>query len=213
LSAVVAAGWPIRLEGGGGAEPVGSSDMRRYVFALAGYLALSLQVGLTSVLGGWSPELSLILVVFIAVLGSARAALWAGLVIGVLVDALSPLPVAGEVRDLMVLGPHTLGYLAVVGLTLWWRDLTFEHSAWTLAGLTLVGGMVLHGVAVGLLSLRGWSVLAGDPVPGWDAWQQAKLRGVTVLVTAVCAVPLHGLLLWGRKWWGFPAERLRRVAR
>jgi hypothetical protein len=184
--------------------------MRWYVFAIAAYLALALQTALRTSLGPMCPDLPLILLVFVGLGASAGSASWAALAMGLALDLTQPVMIAGRMEDLVLIGPHALGCLACVWLVLGLRGLTFEHSALSMGLLTALGGLLMHGLIVGLLSLRAVGWLAGEPLAGWSLIQQGRMRGLNLLISTLTAIPLGMLLIHARALWGFPEPQRRR---
>ncbi|MEE9405492.1 MAG: rod shape-determining protein MreD [Algisphaera sp.] len=174
--------------------------MNLLVFTATAYLAYALQGGLAPL---WTyrnttPNLLLILLVFVGLNAPRHLALVAALVLGLLMD-LRPSPLADGA---VLLGPHALGFLAAGYATLQLRNFLVRKSIITLVIMTLVAGAFAALVQVLLLSLRGLPMLANEPM-AWSATAQLMLRGQNLIYTTVAAIPIGLLLSFTRKIWGF----------
>ena len=179
--------------------------MRWPIYAIFVYLALALEGGLSAALAidRVSPSFLLPLMVFIALCARPSVALWAALIMGVLADATQTFQAPERVLDLAVLGPVALGYLGAAGLVLKLREIVFRQSTLTMAALVFLAGLVVHLIAVGLLSLRVMPWTPGERLAGWDAADQLTYRFLALLYTSVITVPLGMVLLRTEKLWGF----------
>ena len=178
--------------------------MNWLIFALFAFVTLVLDVGLRPLwavpdaAAGVSPCLLLVLMTFIAMRAPSAAALWAGLVLGLLVDLqIGP---AG-----LVMGPAALGFLAGAYAVLQVRTLVFRQSVATLAVITFVAGIFVHLVSVALYTARGLPFTPAEFITGWDAAEQLVHRFLELLYTCAVAVPFGWLLLRLANLWGFPA--------
>ncbi len=179
--------------------------MRWPVFAILAYLFLVLEEGLRTLvaIGYTSPSLLLILAVFVGLWAPSRAAAWAGLALGLLIDLSHPVRLAGQAFDFALIGPACLGYFAAVYVTLQLRGMVFRDSALAIGVLVLIAGLFARLVAIAILTVRGLPWLVAEPLAGWDAADQLVAGFLELLYTAVVAVPI-GYLLIRFKWvWGF----------
>ncbi|MEX0654561.1 MAG: hypothetical protein WDZ31_02840 [Phycisphaeraceae bacterium] len=175
--------------------------MNWLIFAIAAYLLLALESGLRTLLAvgdGVSPSFLLVLAVFIGMMAPSSVVPWAFLAIGLLVD-LQP----GPVRDVTLIGPAALGYLAGAYVVLQLRTLVFRESVLALAVLVLAVGIFVQLVYVALLTARGLPMLTAEPVVGWSAADQLVHRFLELLYTAVLAIPLGLLLFKSAGIWSF----------
>jgi len=174
--------------------------MSWWAYAIAAYLVMATQTSLASALafetgfGVAQPQFALIFAVFIAIAAPANTALIACGVLGLLVDATTTRTVmefdasGAVVRELglTLIGPHTLGYLAGGYVVLHLRPMLFRQHPMTLGAMTLASGMAVHLIVVALLSVRMWY----EPIKGFGAMSELTVRGVSLLYSAVLAVPL-----------------------
>jgi rod shape-determining protein MreD len=179
--------------------------MRWFVYAIFAFLALVLDIGLRrllklEVVSEPSPSFVLIVAVFVAMWAPPRAAMWSGLIIGLLVDLSSLSPT--EADGYALIGPAALGFMlgsyAVVQL----RGLMYRDSPLALAALVFLGGVFVHLMIVAVLTVRGLPMF-GYPVSGWSAATQLYERFWVLLYTAIVAVPVGYVLLRTQPIWGF----------
>lgn len=177
--------------------------MRWLIFSIFAYAMLAAQVGLRSLVsvGGVSPQFLLILAVYVGLMAPSAVVPWALLVLGLLVD-LAP----GNAHGLSLVGPAALGYLAGAYAVLQLRTLVFRQSVITLTALVLVAGVFVHLVIVALLTVRGVPWPLGEPVPGWSAADQLVQRFLSLLYTAVWAMPVGVVLFRTTPLWGFAGK-------
>lgn len=179
--------------------------MRWPVLFIFAYFALALQQGLATLLQvrGTTPDLILLLVVFVAISAQPRVLAWAALALGVLVDLSTPLQPTGYATDLVLVGPGALGYLAA-GYVAWQlRGLVFRESRLVFGAIVLLAGIAGHVVIVAVLGLRGLPWPIGEPIGGWAAADQLAVRFLKLIYTSALAMPLSTLLIRTRPWWGF----------
>ena len=175
-------------------------------FGIAAYLFVSLQSGLTPIwtVAGTTPNLLLILAVFVGVSAGRTTVMWAFLVIGVLLDLL-PGPFSDQ--DLVLVGPHAVGYLVGAYAVLQLRNLLFKDSVPTIVLLVFAVGGFAALVETVLYAFRGLPWLAHQPLADdWGATRLLVRRLEELVYTAVLAVPLGIVLRSTRKVWGFASR-------
>lgn len=177
--------------------------MNWLAFTAAAYIAYALQGGLAPLwtLGGVTPNLLLVLMIFVGLQAPRPVTLVAALLLGLLMD-LRPSPLPGGAA---LIGPHALGFLVGGYATLQLRSLLFRGSVISLVVMTLLVGGFTALTEVLLYSLRGLPLLAGEPMP-WRPLTQLLIRGQGLLYTAAVAVPAGLLLNATRKYWGFTSR-------
>ena len=172
--------------------------MRWSLFIIAAFVLLVLETGLRGLLvlpGDYpaSPSFLLALVVFVALSAPRRTAMWAAMVLGLLVDLNSDLP----------LGSACLGYLAAALVAFELRGLVFRDSPPAIALMVFVAGILAHLVTVALLTLRGVSWLPADAVVNWSVSGELVQRFLIVLYSAAFAWPLGSVFVWLDSLWRF----------
>ncbi|MEM9882335.1 MAG: hypothetical protein AAF800_05415 [Planctomycetota bacterium] len=169
-------------------------------FAITAYVFYALQASLGPAwsVGGATPNLLLILAVFVGVSATRAVVPWALLVVGVLLDTLP-----GPLRDQgVIVGPQAVGFLVGAYAVLQLRNLLFRESVLTVVLLVLAVGGFAALVETLLITLRGVPWLADQPA-GWGAIDQLGKRLPELLYTAAAAVPVGLLLGVTRPLWGF----------
>lgn len=184
--------------------------MRWPIFAIAAYLALVLQTGFKGMvhLGGVTPSLLLILLVYVGLSAPPLAVLWAGAVLGLLYDLSAAVPATGV--PLYVVGAGVLGFMVGGYATLQIRALVFRNSSVTVAIAVFFSGIMVHLVIVAMLTVRGVPFVPGEVIAGWAAADQLIQRFLELLYSTIVAIPLGRLLLWTDRWWGFVTLTSRR---
>jgi rod shape-determining protein MreD len=174
--------------------------VNKLVFAITTYIFLALQNGLTPL---WTvrqttPNLLLILAVFIGVSAGRTTVMGSMLILGLLLD-LQP----GPLRDSgIIVGPHAVGFLVGGYAVLQLRNLLFRESVITIVLLVLAVGGFAALVETVLYVLRGLPWLAGDPLD-WSPLQQLWRALRELIYTAIVAVPVGLLLQSTRRLWNF----------
>lgn len=169
--------------------------MNWLVFAFGAWIVLGFELGLKSTfrLGDTSiaPSFVAVYAVYIATAAPARAAQWACLVLGALIDLTSPISRVDAASTFTVLGPNALGALLMCQLVLALRGLLFRRNPFTIAFLAGVGFAVWQVVVTAALTLRQFM---GDPVV-WSPAGQLGSRMGSSLYTALLALPLSLVLV------------------
>jgi len=186
--------------------------VRWIVFAVAALVGLVFDTGLSEVLrieklGHVRPSLCAVLAVFVALSAPRTAALWACLVLGLLLDLAHPLTVA-ENRVVYLIGPHALGYLVGGWLVVSGRPMVFRRRALTIGVMTVLCLLAAQLVAVGLYALRAQAWYPGPAIFWTDSSAMAELgvRLLAVVYSGLLAIPVGWLLVQTIGLWGFPAS-------
>lgn len=197
--------------------------MRWWFLILICLLTLALDLGLRSLwmipLGpGITPNLVLILMVFISLWATPLRAMWIALALGLALDLLHPWPLQGSVEDLVVLGPMALGFAAGCYLILQLRSFLFRDSLISLAALVFLAGGFAHLLTLTLLILRTlpWlhPLFGGHRFPpAWSAADQLWQSFLSLLYSSLLALPLGWLLLRTLPFWSFDTPTPRSPVR
>ena len=183
--------------------------MNWLVFIISAYLLLAIQIGLQPLLAfpgpqagampGVSPNLVLVLLVWVGLMAPARTVLWASLVLGVMVDVTQ-----GPVHGVQVIGPTAIGYVAGGITLLQIRGIVFRESVLTLAVSVFFVGLFVYLATILIYTLRGVLI---DPLESWRV-ADALVRGFqTLLYTALAALPLGFVLFRLAGLFAFPRPR------
>jgi rod shape-determining protein MreD len=179
--------------------------MRWWVFVIFAYVALSLQEGVGTLLqiNGITPDFVLILTVFIALSSQPRTLCWAGLILGLLADLSTPLPIDASMSDAAVIGPAAIGYLTAAYLTYQLRGYVYRDTRLIFGLIVIIAGIAAHLVMVAMLTARGFPWPTAEPIRGWAVTDQLTWRFLRVVYAAAIAVPLSVWLSKTKPWWGF----------
>lgn len=181
--------------------------MRWSVFAVAGFLAVVIQLSLRNALTlhelwGISPDVTACVVVFIALFAQRSAALWGAWMIGTLLD-LAP---QSSGTSAHVVGIYALGYTAGAYAILQMRTMVFRRRAITIGFLTVVCVLASSLIAVMLLAIRSWYPGELHYAPLADLGR----RVLIALYSGIVAIPLGWLLGFTLPLWGFQSGGPRR---
>lgn len=190
--------------------------MNWIVFIIFAYVALAMDRGFDLLLAidGVGPCFSLVLAVYVALKARPATVPWALLMVGLFQD-LSQAYNIGPDSDLLLIGPYCLGYLAggVVGVQM--RGLVARDSPISLGVAVVVVGAFVHLVCVGLLTLRGSSIVNVEPIIDWSAANELLRRFFIILYSAVVAILAGAILIRSGPLWGFSVSKghMRRARR
>ena len=180
--------------------------MRWGVFIVFTLLTLVIDTTLQGALeiGGIVPSFAAVLAAFVALSAPPLSAMWAGLILGILMDLSTP-HVIGADRPFHLIGPHALGYLFAVNVVLPLRTMVFRRNPLTLgvfAGLTVLAAGL---VSILIWSIRGW--YADTPVlfGGGSASGELLATLLRAAYTALVGIPVGWLLVRTAPAWGFGA--------
>lgn len=182
--------------------------MNKLPVLIVAYLLLVLQLGLENL---WSipvgvedrrvsPDLMLVLLVFVGMQASTTATLWTGLLLGL---------VSGLYRQPELLGPTALGYLVGTLVLLQMRNMVFREAAITNAICCLVAGLFAYLVEALLIGLRGVPLIPGDVPAGYSPTGAFLAGFIQLAYSAAVAIPITAVLLRLKALWGFPATQPR----
>ncbi len=186
--------------------------MNWLAFALVAWVAFGLELGLQSTLQletlRGAPSVVFIVCVYVALHAPTRLALWAALVLGLVLDLLTETPTRSG-GTAVVAGPYALGYVLATQLVLSLRGLINKRNPLSYSLLALLGSLVVHAVYLALFQLRALY----DPGVEWSAAAQVKSRAGASMYTALVALPLSVLLVRLDSFLGFQAAQRRFVRR
>ncbi|MEQ8850378.1 MAG: hypothetical protein RIB32_01190 [Phycisphaerales bacterium] len=165
------------------------------IFAILSWFALGLDIGLASAISPESsdvrPSFFIPLIVFVAMRAPHRTALWAGLLGGLMLDLIHPLP-RESAADVIIPGPHAIGLMLSAQLVVALRSMVMHRNPLTTAVLAFITVVVAGVVAIALLTIR---TLFGDGIDYAPTHELLTLLG-SALYTAVVALLLAIPLGW-----------------
>jgi len=149
-------------------------------------LELGLRDGLALGPTGAAPTFALIYLVFLALSAPRRAALWAGLAVGLALDASRALPSADGMRVVAAIGPLTLGGALAAYTTVQIRGVLNQRNPLTGPLVVAVAVFLAHLVAVATLEMRSWY----DAALTVDAVADLGRAGLTAVYSALASLVL-----------------------
>jgi len=184
-------------------------------FAVAAWLLFGLELGLKDALqlgaSGVAPSFVMVLLVLVALHAPRLTALWAAVIVGVVLDLTAPLVSASGLETITLVGPRALGCMVGAYAILTMRTLVMRRNIFTIAFLSLIAVSLMEIVAVSAYEVRSWfddrlEITAGA----------ALVAGLGAAVyTALLALPLGAALLPATPIFGFQQSvsrpRIRRV--
>jgi rod shape-determining protein MreD len=183
--------------------------MRWIVFVVFALVGLVFDTGFSEVLrieklGHVRPSLCAVVAVFVALSAPRTAALWACLILGLLLDLSHPLTIA-ENRVVYLIGPFALGYSLGGWLVLAGRPMVFRRRPLTIGVMTVGYLLAAQVVAVSLYLIRGQGWYPGPALFWTDTTALAELgvRLLGVLYSGLLAIPVGWLLVQTIGLWGF----------
>jgi rod shape-determining protein MreD len=183
--------------------------MRWVVFAVFAVVGLVFDTGLSEVLrieklGNIRPSLCAVIAVFVALSAPRTAALWACLLLGVLLDLAQPLTVA-ENRVVYLVGPYALGYLLGGWLVITSRAMVFRRRPLTIGVMTVLLLVAAQVLAVTIYVLRAQAWYPGQAIVWTDTSTLPEIgrRLLAAVYSGVLAVPAGWLLVQTIGLWGF----------
>jgi len=188
--------------------------MNWLVFLIVGVLAVAVDRSLGTVLvldrlGDVRPSFVMPLLVFVALFADRSHALWACLLLGLLVDLVVPIKgMSGT--DAFIPGPHALGFAFAGYLIVQVRSMLFRGRVLTIALMTLAAVIAAGLVTIFIYSVRSW--LPGErldyfPAGGAGA-ELVRMAGIGVY-TALVTIVLGWLMLQTMPLWAFPTVGVR----
>lgn len=190
--------------------------MKWPTFLIILYLALALEgsfaqaLNMTS-MGDITPSLVITLVVFVAMFAPRLTALWSCWLTGMLMDLSIVFP-----GDIVVVGPHALGYLLACLLILQIRSMVFRKRVLTFMLLTFVAMLMVSIVVVAVLTIQ--TLYLGDAsgqvvyFAKSGALSELLWRFGSAVYSAVLAAPLGWALVQTIPFWGFSTNLQSRSA-
>ncbi len=186
--------------------------MNVFLFAMLAWVALGLEIALPPVLdagaAGVQPSFLVPLLVFVALHTEPRPALWAGLVLGLLVDLVHPLALV-DGGGVTIPGPHALGFMLAARLTLSIRGVVIRRNPVTLVILSVLAAAVAETVVVACMTLRS----AFDGAVVWGGFGELFPGLLSALYTGLAALVLSFPLFALTPFFGFPPLHAPRFAR
>ena len=182
--------------------------MRWIVFLPLAVIFAGLESGIGSLftiswMGAAAPSLAAVLVAFVALQASPRAALWAAWCMGLLLDVAPGSGGGGTAA--VVLGPHALGMTAAAWIVLVARGLVFRTRLPTLVAASSLVAAASALAVTSFKTLRFWLPWTEAAVPQPAVDVLLRMCGDAV-ATGVLGIVVGGILLLSSRLWRFDAS-------
>ncbi len=163
--------------------------MNWFVFILISWVCFGLELALMPVLDAGSrgvhPSMIVPLLVFVAMNAPRKPTMWAAMMLGVVLDLLSPMP-AVDGGTITIIGPHALGFLLGAHFVLAVRGMLIRRNPLTMIVMSILVMLVAQVVVVAIFTARD---LGANPLI-WDAGDELRKRLFSSLYTGVSALLL-----------------------
>ncbi|MEL6328870.1 MAG: hypothetical protein AAFR38_04355 [Planctomycetota bacterium] len=164
--------------------------MNWLAFAVVAWVSLGLELGLAEALrlapGDIGPSFVIPLATWIGLRASPKHALWAALLLGLLLDLGWTVALRDSGGLSNIIGPYSIGLFLGVNLVLAARGYVLREHIVALAVMSLLCAGATQVFVTAILTLRN----AYDPI-AWQAGDELTARGASALYTCLLA-----LLLW-----------------
>lgn len=179
-------------------------------FAICALIAMVFEVGLVDTVHilHIKPSVCAILATFIALSAPRITALWACLILGLLLDLSTDLSV-GSARTLHLIGPYTLGYVFACYIVLQVRSTVFRRRALTIGAMTLLFVFSAMVITVTLYIVRSW--YPGGPLY-WaeiSTFNEIMRRFFSAIYSGIMGVPIGWVLARSIPLWQFQTTLIR----
>ena len=186
--------------------------MNWFVFAILAWLTFGLELALQPVLdagsGSVHPSMVMPLMAFVALYAPRKQALWAAIILGVLLDLLSPMA-RSDGGSVVIVGPYALGFLLGCHFIFTIRGSLIRRNPLTLVMISIVSSFIIQVVVIALLTARN---LGNNPLI-WDASDQLIQRSFSSLYTGLSALLLSFIFFALAPAFGFHSSVPTRFAR
>jgi len=186
--------------------------MNWFVFAFVSWVLFGVELALLPILdaGDRGVHASMIvpLLTFVALYAPRKQAMWSAIILGVVMDLLSPMAQI-DGGSAYIVGPHALGYLLACHFVLAIRGSLIRRNPLTLVIISIAGSFIAQIAVVALFTLRN---LGTNPLI-WDAGDQLVQRSFSSLYTGLSALALSIIFFALAPTFGFHSTVPTRFAR
>ena len=186
--------------------------MNWFVFALFAWVLFGLELALGPIFdagsGGVHPSMVIPLLVFVAINAPRRPTLWAAIILGIVMDLLSPVPGA-DGGTVTIIGPNALGYLLGAHFVLAVRGMLIRRNPLTVVVMSVFAAFIAQIVVIAIFTIRD---IGANPLM-WDAGDQLVQRSFSSLYTGVSALLLSFVFFAFGPVFGFQSAVPTRFAR
>jgi len=159
-------------------------------FLITTWVVFGLEMGFKDALElgdiGVAPSFVVIFLVIVSMMAARSSALWACLLLGLLLDLTQTHPTPGGEGSVVTIGPYALGALLAGYAVLTLRALVIKRNPLTTPALCVVASALMHIVVVSIFTARSWydQMIVFEPLPELFA------RLGSSVYTAAVAFPL-----------------------
>jgi rod shape-determining protein MreD len=186
--------------------------MNWFVFAIAAWITFGLELALLPILdagsGGVHPSMVIPLMAFAALYAPQKQALWAAIILGIIMDLLAPMPMTTG-GSAIIVGPHALGYLLAAHFILAIRGALIRRNPLTLVIISIAASMIAQVVVIAIFTIRN---MGTNPLI-WDASAQLVDQSFSSLYTGLSALILSVAFFALAPTFGFHSSVPTRFAR
>lgn len=179
-------------------------------FAICALIAMVFEVGLVDTIHilHVKPSLCAVLATFIALSAPRTTALWACLILGLLLDLSTDLSVANA-RTLHLIGPHTLGYVFACFIVLQMRSTVFRRRALTIGTMTLLFAFSAMVVTITIYIVRSWYPEGPLYWAEISTFNEIMRRFFSAIYSGFIGVPVGWVLARSMPLWQFQTNAIR----
>lgn len=183
--------------------------MKWGIFAVVLLICLAIDTSLIAIfqielLGGMvKPSALALLALFVSLWAPKGTALWACVLIGIFVDASSP------IASRVYFGPHIVGFAFAGLLMAYLRGIVMRRELFAFVCLSVIFTLALSIVVVAVLTIRSWYP---NELGQWSPLSELGRRALSSIYTGLFAVPFGWLLMKTSRLWAFHVSASARVS-
>jgi rod shape-determining protein MreD len=177
-----------------------------FSFAVAAWICFGFELGLRDTLQlgphAIAPSFVVALLIFIALHASQRAAIWAAIILGVLIDLTGSIELVPSGSTVLV-GPHAIAFVLATQMVLAMRGMIVSRNPLSMGVLALFAAAIAQIVVVAFLT---YHKIIADPIV-WNASERLLVGLASAVYTGVLAVLLALVLIPVTPLFGFATPR------
>lgn len=172
--------------------------MNWLVFFIGAWLTMGLELGLRDGLAlgptGAAPSFAMIYLVFISLSSPRGTAVWAGLIIGALLDLTRAMPGADGVTIVKAIGPMAVGGALAAYTATIVRSSLYHRNPLAAPIVVALSTFLAHLVAIAFWTMRTWYDPAVELSATRELWRIMLIAAFTAVVAFVLGVMLRPIL-------------------
>lgn len=186
--------------------------MNWFAFALATWVIFGLELALRPIFdagsGGVHPSMVAPLLAFVAMNAPRKHTLWAAIILGVVMDLLSPM-IRTDGGSAVIMGPNALGFLLAAHFILAVRGMLIRRNPLTLVVMAMAASAIAQVIVIAVFTARD---MTHTPLV-WYATDQLVQRSLSSLYTGISALLLSFVFFAAAPMFGFQTTVATRFAR